>query len=556
MNVAICMLNSKYIHSSLAPWCLRAGVAAFCGEKITPFVVEGTVNESEERIIERINAVKPDIIGFCCYIWNISYVKKLAAKMKRESAAVIVLGGPEVSYNAEEILNECPYVDFVLSGEGEKPFARLCNALYAQGNMASVPGLCYRENGTVYIAEPFVSGEEPVSPYCDEYFSSLRGRIAYIETSRGCPFSCAFCLSGRCGSLVFFEQERVKKEILRLAASGTKTVKFIDRTFNAKPKRANEILSFIIENRLNGTISDGLCFHFEIDGGTLREDTLQLLCSAPKGLFQLEVGLQSFHPETLKAVNRNPDTLRLTNIIKRLLSAGNMHIHVDLIAGLPKENLESFEKSFNTLYAIKPHMLQLGFLKLLYGSQLREDSGCFGCIYEKEPPYQVISTDCLSEADMTVIHNAENALDRLYNSGRFRRTIDYLIDECGFAPFKLFAEFGAVTSEKTNIPLDDYLTFVYNFFSEKTDSAVLRDRMVCDRLASNSSGVLPECLKVSDKELKKVKKYVNEHLRRGKGKISVAILYTEQKIVYCDYSEYDRITENYQLCFIDKDNVV
>lgn len=553
MNVAICMLNAKYIHSSLAPWCLRAGVKAYCDERIVPIVAEGTVNEPEDRIVDRLITLKPDVIGFCCYIWNIDRVKSVAKKISQTSDAVIVFGGPEVSYNASQVLAECSFVSAVLSGEGEEPFAFLCSAIFSGGDISSVSGVCCRQDGKMHMAEPFVSGKEPVSPYCKDYFDTLRGRIAYIETSRGCPFSCAFCLSGRCGSLIFFDTERVKREILALANSGTQTVKFIDRTFNAKPSRANEIISYIIEKRASGEIPEGVCFHFEIDGGTLREDTLNLLCSAPTGLFQLEVGLQSFNPETLKAVNRNPDTTRLTAIIKRLLSAGNMHIHVDLIAGLPKEDLASFAKSFDTLYGMKPHMLQLGFLKLLHGSKLRDEAADFSCVYDDDAPYEVIQTDCLSEFDMKIIHDAENALDRLYNSGRFPRTLDYLIEDCGFSPFQIFSDFGAVTSEKANIPLDEYLTLVYNFFSDKADSTVLRDRMVCDRLASNSSGTLPACLRIEDKRLKRVKKYINENLRRKAGKIACAMLYTENKIVYCDYTAPRNVTGNYPLHFIDSE---
>lgn len=554
MTVAICMLNSKFIHSSLAPWCLSAGVKQYCGSGIIPVVTEGTVNEDIEAVKQRILGVNPQLIGFCCYIWNIGFVKALARQIKEETNAVIVFGGPEVSYNAEDILSEYEYVDYVLSGEGEEPFARLCSAVSENKDIDGISGLCFRKNGEIIISEPFISGKEPVSPYCAEYFDSLCGRIAYIETSRGCPFSCAFCLSGRCGGLVFYGLERVKKEILELAVSGAKTVKFVDRTFNAKPERANEIIEFIINKNKDGSIPDGVCFHFEIDGGTLREDTLELLCSAPAGLFQLEVGLQSFNSETLKAVRRNPDTTRLVKIIKRLLSAGNMHIHVDLIAGLPKEDLLSFEKSFDTLYAMKPHMLQLGFLKLLYGSALREKSGSFGCVYSDTAPYEVIKTDCLSESDMKIIHNAESALDRMYNSGRFRRTLDYLINICGISPFKLFTSLGGTTADKKNVSLDEFISEVFEFFSPVTDKSVLRDRMVCDRLASNSSGILPACLKIPDKKLKAIKKYVVEHFAKGKngGKISVAILYSENKVVYCDYSSQNIITGEYELSYIDE----
>lgn len=550
MKSVIAMMNSKYIHSSLAPWCLFAGVKAYCGKDVEAVVIEGTVNENPQAVIDRLVAQNADVYGFCCYIWNINFVKKIASEVKKLTNAKIVFGGPEVSYNAYEILSECDAADFVLSGEGEESFACLCNTICRnETDYSSIEGLCFRENGKIIIHEPVVSGKEPVSPYCEEYFSSLKGRIAYIEASRGCPFSCAFCLSGRCGSLLLYDIERLKNEIILLANSGAQTVKFIDRTFNAKEERANEILNFII-GQYGKKIPANVCFHLEIDGGTLKESTVEILKTAPVGLFQLEIGLQSFNPETLRAVHRNPDTSRLEKNLKTLINLGNMHIHADLIAGLPNENLDSFRNSFNKLYSFRPHMLQLGFLKLLHGSELRSGSDLFGCEYNKNAPYEVISTSSLSQEDLQTVHYAENALDRLYNSSRFEQTLEYLTGNCGFSPFDLFASFGCFTKEKNNIPLDEYLTLLYNFFVGKTESSVLRDKLVCDRLSSNSSGVLPDCLKIEDSRLKQIKKYLSENLKL-KGRFSAAILYSENKAVYCDYKKKNPVTGNYDLSFLE-----
>ena len=549
MKNTIVMLNSKYIHSSLAPWCLLSGIRDFCDSQINANVIECTINEKEEHIITRLENENADIYSFCCYIWNIEYVKKLAEKIKSKTDAYIVFGGPEVSFNASEVLDECSFVDFILSGEGEESIAALTDALCKKSDLSLVKGLCYRENGKNIISDPVVSQKEQISPYCEEYFDALKGRIAYIEASRGCPFSCAFCLSGRCGKLVLFDIERVKNEILMLSKSGARTIKFIDRTFNAKRERADEILSFIIEN-YGKEIPAGVCFHFEIDGGTLHESTLNILENAPVGLFQLEIGLQSFNAETLRAVHRNPDTTKLENIIKRLAGNGNMHIHADLIAGLPYENLKSFAESFNRLYFLKPHMLQLGFLKFLHGSELREKAMQYGCAFSDKAPYEVLSTNWLTKEEMQIIRNAENAADRLYNSGRFTRTLDFLVDECGFEPFTLFADFGEFTSDKTNIPLDEYLSLVYNFFVDKTDSKSFRDALVCDRLSSNSSGVIPECLKIKDDRLKRIKKHLAENMQL-KGKVACAILYGADKVVYCDYKTKNPVTENYELSFME-----
>ena len=549
MKIVITMLNSKYIHSSLAPWYLLSGVRAYCNAEIHAEVTEATVNENISNIVSRLSEKNADIYAFCCYISNIDCVRRIAEEIKRQTGAVIVFGGPEVSYNADEILKNNGFVDFVLSGEGDESFASLCSCIYENGDFSQVKGLCYRKDNRIIVSEPVVSEKEPLSPYCDDYFNSLHGRIAYIEASRGCPFSCAFCLSGRCGKLVLFDIERVKREILLLADSGTQTVKFIDRTFNAKEDRANEIISFIIDN-YGKKIPRDVCFHFEIDGGTLRNSTLEKLKNAPAGLFQLEVGLQSFNPDTLRAVHRNPDTSELENTIKELVSAGNMHIHADLIAGLPNENPESFRKSFNRLYALRPHMLQLGFLKLLHGSELREKSDDFSCYYHSGAPYEVISTHCLSEEDMQKIHFAEDAVDRLYNSGRFRKTLEYLVDECHIEPFELFESFGRFTAGKTNIPLDEYISLVYNFFGSKTEKMRLHDALVCDRLSSNPSGIIPSCLKIPDTRLRRIKKHISENMKLD-GKIACAILYSENRVVYCDYKNKNPVTENYGLSFME-----
>lgn len=547
MKTVICMLNSKYIHSSLAPWCLSASVNAYCDDVQTK-VIEGTVNENISDIACRLLEENADVIAFCCYIWNINNVYEICKILKSRQNVKIVLGGPEVSFNCCDVLEKNKCIDYVLCGEGEESFAQLCNRL--NGKDVKVSGLCSRENGKITVTDIKKLEKEPVSPYTQEYFDSLNGRIAYIETSRGCPFSCAFCLSGNYKGVHFFDIERVEKEILALASSGTQTVKFVDRTFNANTNRANRIISFIIDN-YGKRIPENVCFHFEVDGGTLKESTVELLGNAPAGLFQLEVGLQSFNKNTLSAVNRNPDTRKLTEMIKRLVSFGNMHIHVDLIAGLPFENLESFKESFNLLYALKPNMLQLGFLKLLHGSELRKKSESFGCVFDEKAPYQVVCTDCLSESDLNIIHCAEDGLERMYNSGRFLSTLNYLIDECNYNPFDLFYEIGKLTWDKVNIPLDDYLTLVYNSLVKKCDSLVLRDRMVCDRLTSNSSGVLPACLKVEDKRLKRIKKHICEDIVKSSGKISVAILYSENRVVYCDYHERNKISDNYTLSFLE-----
>lgn len=561
MRSVICCLNSKYIHASLAPWCLLAGVKVYGSAEISAEVLEGTVNESQDAVFSRIIAEQPDVVGFCTYIWNVTEVLALAKALKTQNPALkIVLGGPEVSYRAEEVLNTCSFVDFVISGEGEYPFASLLNALQAGDTTAfsKIEGLCFRKDTGVHLSAPCLPSNDPVSPYCDDFFENLHGRIAYLETSRGCPFSCAFCLSGRCGTVRFFDLEQVKENILRLANSGAKTIKLVDRTFNADKNRAYTIFSFILEH-YGKEIPDGVCFHFEIAGDILNDDLLALLATAPKGAMQLEIGLQSFNETTLLSVHRKTDTKRLTKNIKRLIAPRNIHIHIDLIAGLPYEDYKSFSESFDKAFSLQSDMLQFGFLKLLYGAPMRENSAEYPCTYCETPPYEVKSTPWLSEKELQSMHRVEDAFDRTWNSGRFRRTVQYALEVTACAPFAFFANFADYLTAKNvkteKVPLDVYSEQLFSYLCTlpQVDKAVLRDKMVCDRLATNCSGVLPAFLRVEDSRLKAVRTALNGDIqtRATAGvKRALALLYSENRAVYADYQTPDRVTGEYTLKYI------
>ena len=551
-KIVLCSLSSKYVHSPLSPWCLAAGIRTYCKKKHDYKVVEGTVNEKIEDVAKRIIEEAPDIIGLSCYIWNIKSVRILGTLLHNALPfAKIVLGGPEVSYNPKEVLSEYSWCDYVIAGEGEYPFAILCDNIASHENR-TVPGLCYRKEERYIVSEPFVDIGDPPSPYCEEYFSALKGRICYLETSRGCPFSCAFCLSSRC-ALRFFNEERAKKEMLLLAQSGTQTVKLVDRTFNANRKRAKELWQFVIDEHGKG-IPENVCFHFEIAGDILDDESIKILNSAPKGSIQLEIGLQSFNEKTLDYINRKTNTKKLVENIKKLLAPGNIHIHIDLIAGLPFEDVPSFAESFNTAYNLKPNMLQLGFLKLLHGAAMREDMKKYPCEYSKEPPYEVISTPWTSENDLLLIHKVEDALERLYNSGRFTGTLEYIFDKTGYLPFDFFRDFGIYAYERCeeHISLDDYTGIFYEFASklDKTDSSVLKDRMICDRLCSNSSGKLPVVLKVNNLEVKKIRLAIegDEENRRKPGiKRGFSLLESEKAAVFADYENCDPVSGKYVL---------
>lgn len=555
-TAALCALNAKYVHSSLAPWCLLAGMKRYAPQ-LSARVVEGTVNEPEDDVLARILACGPDAVTFSCYLWNITETLRLAARVKQaRPGAAVVLGGPEVSYNAGEVLAANPQVDYILSGEGEQSVPALLLALAAGETPRDVPGLCTRARQ----AAPCVLPGAVPSPYGPEYLAALGGRIAYLETSRGCPFSCAFCLSGRCGKPRYFPLDEAFQNILTLANSGAKTIKLIDRTFNANAAHANAILQFILAH-YGAEIPAGTRFHFEVAGDILRPDTLELLARMPLGAAQLEIGMQSFCEKTLAAVRRKTDVARLRQNIRRLAGFGNLHLHIDLIAGLPYEDLDTFAASFDTGYALGAGMLQLGFLKLLHGAAMREQPRQFPCEFSPLPPYEVTRTPWLSEADLAVLHEVEDALERVYNSGRFLHTAAYLMRATGLTPFAFYRRLGRAAAPlgTHHVPLDGYTAFVlaWGRTLPGVDAALLRDALVCDRLETNATGRLPACLHVRDPALGKAVRALAAlypplpGVRRG-----VALLYGARQAVFVDYTQKNPVTNRYLLHALGIDNLL
>ncbi len=546
MKVIIACLNSKYIHASLAPWCLASGVKSFSESPCEVKVMESTINKDILSFADNILSENPQVVSFSCYIWNITKTLEICKIIKDKSDAVIILGGPEVSYRARDVLEKYSYIDYVLSGEGEETYPKLLDALYFGNELATVPGLTYRlKDAILSNSEKEYTGTPP-TPYTKEFYDNLSGRISYIETSRGCPYRCAFCLSGRCSPLRFFDLERVKSDIINLSVSGTKTIKFVDRTFNANSKRANEIIKFILDN-YGESIPEGVCFHFEIAGDILTEETFELLQTAPNGLFQLEIGMQSFNEETLKTINRKTNTEKLIKNINRLVSFGNMHIHIDLIAGLTGEDIRSFERSFDIGYSLKAHMLQMGFLKLLHGADMRENPEKYPCEFSKEPPYEVTETPWLTNSEIVSLKKCEDALERLYNSGRFLFTLEYLLSDCGFTPFRLFSEFGNfVDGNKMN--LSQYAERIYEFFSPFADTEILKEKILCDLLSCSSALQIPEIFKTKNPLYKKAKKYFAEN---QKDIIKTAVLYKSEKIFVVNQSSNKNLRGRYNGDFYD-----
>jgi len=534
MKILLCAINSKYIHSSLSVWYLYESI-----KKHSPsseaLVYESTVNAKLSDTLSGILEKNPDIVAFSCYIWNIEYVKKLIHMIEEEKHDIkIILGGPEATFDAKNLFYESPSVKYIIRGEGEAAVPALLNG-------EIIKGVCFEKDGE-FVNSGIADNTEYISPYSQEYFKSLKGRISYLEASRGCPFSCSFCLSGREDKLRLFDLETVKENIIRLAISGTKTVKFVDRTFNCVPKRAKDIISFII-SEYKMRIPDGVCFHFEVAADLFDSELISLLNSAPAGLFQIEAGIQSFNERTLAECTRKTNLGKVRENLFKIISKRNVHVHIDLIAGLPYEDIESFEKSFNMAYSLGADMLQLGFLKFLKGSRISEEREKMQAVVNENAPYEIISNMYITEEEIRLLKKIEDLTERMYNSGRFRRTLKYLMKELNLSPFKFFSQ--SELSYESKIPLNDFFNLVYEAYKTKVDPETLRDVLICDFLSTNASGRLPSSLYLFDKELSKVRAEL-------KGKCGSAMLYSGKRraVTVCYENPPHPVTGRYRLGFL------
>lgn len=575
MKIVLVSLNSQYVHSSLAVWYLKSALdAAKQTRESSSYeteILEGTINEQEEALIQRIVTTKANLLGFSTYIWNINYLAKILPQIRAKLPRCnIVLGGPEVSFNAAEVLTKYTEIDFVIAGEGESAIVQLANALLDDGDFSAVSGLSYRlafaqkgdqinaetaaSNSAHHIAREQAEADFSHTPYSENYFATLQGRIAYLETSRGCPYHCAFCLSGRSERLQERPLEEAFADIVKLACSSAQTIKFVDRTFNVNRRRAREILRFIIREE-GRSFPHGRCFHFEIAGDLLDDETLAIIKTARAGLLQFEIGLQSMQEETLSRVRRTTDMEKLRQMVSRLIAGGNAHVHLDLIAGLPGEGLADFATGFDQAYALQAHALQLGFLKMLHGSAMREETAEFPTKYAETAPYEVYETPDMSPEDFTRLHHVERGLDKLYNSGRFARSLRYLTQDLSLSPFALFERMGKKILHTENAQGQslslEALTEL--FFSElirllPEQKAKLRDLLVLDRLASTATNFLPPLLRVPDSALATAKRQLaRQYPRRPGATRALALLYSdpEKRLAWVDYEKRDPVTGLY-----------
>ena len=473
MNVVLSTLNSKFIHSSLALRYLKAYGEAH-GQAYD--IVEYTINMPVLHILSDITEHDIDVLGFACYIWNIEMTLHVVDMVKAVRPDIkIVLGGPEVSFTADELLERCPNIDYIVQGEGEEAFHDLVTALQLgnDGLDPVIPGVRGRRDGSILGSLEAVEVSDLSSipfPYTEEDMEDLEHKIIYYESSRGCPFSCQYCLSGNKNTVRFFPQERTLEELQWFIDHGVKQVKFVDRTFNCAPHHHRPLMEFMRDSDTD------MNFHLEMEPELMTEWETNILCETPPGRIQIEVGVQSTHKKTLDAINRYNDWPYIQKSIRPIIQAGRTHVHMDLIVGLPHEDFKRFGQSFNDLFSLQPHALQIGFLKLLKGSGVRRMRE-YKYVADPLAPYEVLSTHVLPYDDVRFLKYFEDVFERFYNSERFRTTFGYIGQQLIHGETDAFTYFCDMTrawlkegNHKVNLKDIDQIEFLYRFFLAKDDT--------------------------------------------------------------------------------------
>lgn len=517
MKFLLTAINAKYIHSNPAIYSLRA----YAGEELRQSIelAEYTINQPVQGILADIYCRKPDVIGFSCYIWNWRIVQELLEELPKVMPDTqIWLGGPEVSYDADKLLEKFPCVKGIMVGEGETVFRELMayyvclgvaqvptSSITAPAHLEDVPGLCLRSGYT----RPQAPADLSAIPFLYEDLTPFTNRIIYYETSRGCPFRCSYCLSSIDKTVRFRDINTVKKELRFFLDHQVKQVKFVDRTFNCKREHAMEIWQYIYEHD-NGVTN----FHFEISADILREEEIVLLNQLRPGLAQLEIGVQTVNPETLRAICRNMDIDRLEANVAAIRRGRNVHLHLDLIAGLPYEDYGSFGHSFDRVYRMKPEQLQLGFLKVLKGSLMHKMAEEYGIYYLDNPPYEVLYTRWLSYEDVLRLKGIEEMVELYYNSSQFTHTLPVLETafESPFAMFEALADFYREKGYFTNSPARAYRYQVLLEFAgwyDETREQVYRELLTYDLYLRENLKSRPDFTK----DLTSYKDRIREFLR-------------------------------------------
>lgn len=496
MRYLLAAINAKYIHSNLGIYSLRkyaieklgltniSGQEALSQAKMNTEIQidlgEYTINHQMDQILQDIYLRKPDVVGFSCYIWNIVYVKELIHDLKKVLPDVrIWLGGPEASYDAVHLMNELPEIELIMQGEGEETFTRLVKACELNASLSDIQGIVLRKaDGTIeaHVPAPLMNLDDIPFSYVD--LSGLEHRIIYYESSRGCPFSCSYCLSSIDKKVRFRSLHLVTKELQFFLDRNVPQVKFVDRTFNCKKSHSMAIWQYLLDHD-NGITN----FHFEISSDLLDDDELALMKKMRPGLIQLEIGVQTTNQVVVKEIRRTMDLKKVALRVAQVNSFGNIHQHLDLIAGLPYEDIESFHRSFNDVYKMEPEQLQLGFLKVLKGSYMEEMKEEYGLLSQSKPPYEVLRTNWLSYEEVIRLKGVEEMVEVYYNSGQFRSTMKQLAKEWGDA-FDLYDSLAAFYEKEgfngvNHNRLSRY-EILYKFIQAYEKSSSYRDLLIYD----------------------------------------------------------------------------
>ena len=547
MKILLAACNAKYIHSNLAVYNLKSCSGEYSSRVV---VKEYTINQIRDDILKDIYLEQPDVVCFSCYIWNISFVRELVPDLKKILPQVeLWAGGPEVSYDAVEFLKKNPAFFGVMVGEGEETFHELAGYYIERKpeTLSGIRGVAFRDENkgrdVVHTGWRELMDLSKV-PFAYSNLTEFKNRIIYYESSRGCPFSCSYCLSSIDKKLRFRDIELVKKELQFFIDNKVPQVKFVDRTFNCKHDHAMEIWRYITEND-NGITN----FHFEISADLLRAEELALMKTMRPGLIQLEIGVQSTNPQTIKAIRRTMDFEKLKGIVEQIHSFGNIHQHLDLIAGLPYEGYDSFHKSFCDVYALRPEQFQLGFLKVLKGSYMMEMTGEYQILYKDREPYEVLSTAWLTYGEILRLKMVENMVEVYYNSGQFKNTLVFL-EKYFDDPFRMYEALGRFYEKKGYSEISHSRMRRYEILMEfageqkEIPSEALSDVMLLDLYLRENLKSRPSF--ASDQ--KPYERLIWDYRKAKKiPKTAHIEVFRDGKKLLFDYTDRDPLTNNAQL---------
>ena len=547
MKILLAACNAKYIHSNLAVYNLKSCSGEYSSRVV---VKEYTINQIRDDILKDIYLEQPDVVCFSCYIWNISFVRELVPDLKKILPQVeLWAGGPEVSYDAVEFLKKNPAFFGVMVGEGEETFHELAGYYIERKpeTLSEIRGVAFRDENKgrdiVHTGWRELMDLSKV-PFAYSNLTEFKNRIIYYESSRGCPFSCSYCLSSIDKKLRFRDIELVKKELQFFIDNKVPQVKFVDRTFNCKHDHAMEIWRYITEND-NGITN----FHFEISADLLRSEELALMKTMRPGLIQLEIGVQSTNPQTIKAIRRTMDFEKLKGIVEQIHSFGNIHQHLDLIAGLPYEGYDSFHKSFCDVYALRPEQFQLGFLKVLKGSHMMEMTGEYQILYKDREPYEVLSTAWLTYGEILRLKMVESMVEVYYNSGQFKNTLVFL-EKYFDDPFRMYEALGRFYEKKGYSEISHSRMRRYEILMEfageqkEIPSEALSDVMLLDLYLRENLKSRPSF--ASDQ--KPYERLIWDYRKAKKiPKTAHIEVFRDGKKLLFDYTDRDPLTNNAQL---------